>query len=135
MPAKTVYDEVDIILQGGKEITLRPLPIGLLKKFMKVWEKLGDVTELTEEEAQFHTFDVFLNCAGVAISREFSDKFEKPVGADGTLSEAYREYLEETLDTPTIYKIIEIASGIDLNDPKLTEAAEAIVAAETPGLS
>src|SRR3982751_2898136 len=97
--ATTVYDEVAIILQDDKEITLRPLPIGLLKKFMKAWEHLSDEPEEDSNE-QFKSFDVFLNCAGIAISREFRDKFDKPVHADGSLSDAYREYLEETLDTP-----------------------------------
>lgn len=124
--AKTVYDEVEITLQDGKDITLRPLPIGLLKKFMKVWGTLSDV------EGEFDSYDIFVNLAGISISREYKDKFEKPVNADGSLSDDFREYLEEYVDTPTIYKIIEVASGIDLTDPKLVEEAERIQA-ETLG--
>lgn len=128
MATKTVYDDVYIKLQDDTEIVLRPLPIGLLKRFMAAWEKLGNVEEDTD------TFDVFLTCAGIAISRELKVKFEKPLESEAELADDYREYLEDTLDTPTIYKIIEVCAGINLADPKLIQEAEKVLA-EADGTS
>jgi hypothetical protein len=36
---------------------------------------------------------------------------------------ATKEKLEEVIDLPTVYKIIEVASGIKLNDPNALAAA------------
>lgn len=38
------------------------------------------------------------------------------------------DWLEEALDEPTIYKIIEVCAGIKLNDPNLLAAAAAAMA-------
>lgn len=120
--ARTVFDEKDITLQDGKEVTLRPLPIALLKKAMKAWGKIG---EAEEEDA---IFDVYVQCAGISLSREFKGdgegEFPKPIANDGTLAKDYREHLEEILDTPTIFEVLEVCMGLRLNDPKLAEAVE-----------
>jgi len=116
--ARTVFDEKEISLQDGKDVTLRPLPIALLKKAMNAWNKIGDAEEETA------IFDVYVQCAGICISREFKDDFEKTIATDGTLTKDYREHLEDILDTPTIYEILEVCMGLKLNDPKLAEAVE-----------
>jgi len=121
--ASTVYNEESIALQDGKEVTLRPLPIGRLRRFMKAFEPFAEVK--SDEDG----FKVFVNCAGIAIEHEFKGQFDSlkaPVSEQEKgefLSEEYKEYLEEVLDLDTIYKIIEICGGMKLNDPKLMEAA------------
>jgi hypothetical protein len=117
--ATTVYDSVTIALQDGKEVTLVPLALGRLRKFMDAWKKFTDIKE--EDEA----FDIYVNCCGISLAKQLSDTFEKPVGDDGTLSADYREYLEDTLDMDTIFKILEVCGGLKLNDPKLLESLEA----------
>lgn len=127
--ATTVYNQEDIVLQDGKEVTLRPLPIGRLRRFMDAWNRFADVK--TDDEG----FDVFLNCAGIALESEFKGQFDslkatKDQMAEGQyLSDEYKEYLEDTLDLDTIYKILEVTGGIKLNDPNLAEAAAAALAA------
>jgi hypothetical protein len=37
-----------------------------------------------------------------------------------------RKKLEDVIDLPTVYKIIEIASGVKLNDPNLLAATAAL---------
>lgn len=130
--ATKVYKEESITLQDGKEVTLRPLPIGRLRRFMKAWEGIQGVK--SDEEG----FAVFLNCAGISIEHEFKGKFDSlkaPANEDGEfLSEEYKEYLEEVLDLDTIYEILDVAGGLKLNDPKLLEAAiQAAARAEQDG--
>jgi hypothetical protein len=126
--ATRVYDEVDITLQDDTELTLRPLPIGPLRRFMDAWKKFGEV------EDEDGGMDVFINCAGIALERDFKKlgKFdslkatEKERAEGEFLSAEYKEYLEDTLDLDTIYKVLDVCGGLKLNqDPKaMTEAQE-----------
>lgn len=103
--ATTVYDVEVIKLQNGTEVTLKPLTINKLREFMKVMDGFG--TAQTEIE----TLDVLLEACGVALSKQ-----EPDLVAD-------KEKLEDALDLPTIYRIIKICGGIDLENPNLLAAA------------
>lgn len=106
-------------------MVLKPLPIARLKRFMKAWGEFSNVK--SEEEG----FDIFINCAGIALENNYRDKFDtlkanKEEQEEGEyLSPEYKDYLEDTLDLDTIYLVLEVAGGLKLNDPKLLEAAEA----------
>lgn len=121
--ASEVYEVEEIALQDGKDVTLRPLPIGRLRRFMKAWGKFSEAD--TDDDG----FTVFINCAGIALEENFKGQFDslkatKEEQDNGEfLSEEYREHLEDVLDLETIYKILEVCGGIKLNDPKLIEAA------------
>jgi len=54
--------------------------------------------------------DLLLNCAVIAMKQYNEDLAEK-------------DKLEEIVDLPTVYKIIEVAAGIKLNDPNALAAA------------
>jgi hypothetical protein len=54
--------------------------------------------------------DLLLDCAVIAM------KQYKPEIADKTK-------LEDLIDLPTVYKVIEVAAGIKLNDPNALAAA------------
>jgi hypothetical protein len=116
--AKTVYNSETIELQDGTEVVLKPLAIGLLRKFMKAWSKFVDVKD--EDDA----FEIYINCCGVALSNEFKSTFEKPLDAEKVLSDDYREHLEGVLDMDTIFKIMDLCGGLKLNDPKLLAEVE-----------
>lgn len=121
--ATTVYNTEKIVLQDETEVTIKPLPIGRLRRFMSAWD---DITKLDEGE---DGFGVFINCAGISLEDNFKGKFEslkatsEEAGKGEFLSEEYKEYLEDTLDLETIYKVLDVCGGIKLNDPKLVEAA------------
>jgi len=130
MSANTVYTAETISLQDGTEVTLKPLAIGLLRKFMKAWAKFSDVKD--EDDA----FEIYVNCCGIALSPEFKSTFEKTLDAESELTEDYREYLETVLDLDTVFKIMDVCGGLKLNDPKLVEEMEKLAvqqAAEQDG--
>lgn len=116
--AKPVYDSVDITLQDDTQVTLVPLAIGRLRKFMKAWGEFANI----ENEDQ--AFDIYINCCGIALDKSIGDRFEKTLDSETYITDEYRAYLEEVLDMDTIYKILDVCGGLKLNDPKLLEAAE-----------
>lgn len=113
--ATTVFDIVTVKLQDGKDVNLKPLNIGLLRKFMEAWKQFANV----EDEDQM--FDIYVNCCGIALSKELAGTFENPLEKDGSLADDYRAYLEDILDIDTIFKILDVCGGLKLNDPKLLE--------------
>lgn len=129
--ASKVYKEEEITLQDGTEVVLRPLPIGPLRRFMDAWNKFSEIKEESEG------FDVFTNCAGIALEKDFKGQFDslkateedKKKGA--YLSEEYKNYLEDVLDLDTIYKILEVCGGLNLKlDPKAVMSGEEILTEE-----
>lgn len=129
--ATTVYTQEQIALQDDKEVTLRPLAIGRLRRFMASWEKFK------EAETEDETLNVFINCSGIALEADFKGQFDslrasKDEAEEGeVLSAEYKAYLEEVLDMETIYKIMEVCGGMKLNDPELLAALAATAEAGT----
>lgn len=92
-----IYEVEEVTLIDGTKITLRPLKISLLRSFIKKFEAVSEVATDNEK-----SIDALLECVKIAMqqySPELSDKD-----------------LEELLDLPTVYKIVEVASGIKLSD-------------------
>jgi hypothetical protein len=105
--ATQIYETVDVELMDGTVITLRPLKLSLLREFMKEFQKIGD-EKIAEDNIK--SMDLLLNCSAIAMKQynpELADKAK----------------LEEVIDLPTVYKVIEIAAGIKLNDPNALAAA------------
>lgn len=92
--ATTINEEKTIKLFDGTELTIRPLKISLLRDFMKKFEKIQDVAEDNEK-----SMNLLMECVQIAM-RQY-----KPELADDL------KVLEENIDLPTVYKIVEEASG------------------------
>ena len=105
--ATSVYEVVEIELIDGTNVTMRPLNISLLREFMKEFDKISD-PKIAEDNIK--SMDVLLSCASIAMKQYNKELSEK-------------EKLEEVIDLPTVYKVIEVAAGIKLNDPNLMAAA------------
>jgi hypothetical protein len=105
--ATSVYETVEVELMDGTALTMRPLKISLLRDFMKEFQKLGD-EKISEDNIK--SMDLLLNCSVIAM-RQYNPEL------------ATKEKLEEIIDLPTIYKVIEVASGVKLNDPNALAAA------------
>lgn len=97
--ATTIYTEETLTLIDGTEITVRPLKISLLKPFMKKFEGVAEVADDNEKSV-----NLLLECVQIAMKQ-----FNPDLAGD-------IKVLEEVLDLPTIYKIVEAASGIKLDN-------------------
>ena len=94
--ATEAYESKNITLIDGTELTLVPLKIKYLRQFMEAFELVK--TANNDEEAI-----IFLsNCAAIAM-RQYYPKIS-------TISE-----LEDSVNLPTIYKILDIAAGIKID--------------------
>ena len=88
-----------VFLMDKTEIEVRPLRISLLKPFLKEFKGLEAVAEDDEK-----SMDVLLNCVQIAFKQYLPELAED------------RVKIEENIDLPTVYKIIDVASGIQLAD-------------------
>jgi hypothetical protein len=99
--AITISEEKEIALLDGTVIKVRPLKISLLKKFMETFDTIAAVAADNTK-----SMNVLLEC-GVIAMQQYSPEH------------ATIEKLEEALDLPTLYAIINEASGIDLTGRSL----------------
>jgi hypothetical protein len=99
--ATTVHEEKSITLIDGTEIKVRPLKISLLRPFMKKFEGIAGVADDNEK-----SMTLLMECVAIAM-KQYKPELAEDMDA-----------LEENIDLPTVYKIVEEASGI-----KLSEAA------------
>jgi len=100
--ATTVNEEKTIKLIDGSEIKIRPLKISLLRDFMKKFEEISKVAEDNEK-----SMNLLMECVQIAM-RQYKPEIAEDV-----------KVLEENIDLPTVYKIVEEASGIKLADTAL----------------
>lgn len=95
----TVNEEKEIVLIDGTKLNIRPLKISLLRKFMAKFEEIQEVASDNEK-----SIGILMQCVQIAMNQY------KPELAENL------EELEELLDLPTVYKIVEEASGVRLAD-------------------
>ena len=95
--ATTKYEAQKLTLMDGTEISVRPLKISLLRPFMAKFEGVAAVADNNEK-----SMTLLVECVQIAM------KQYKPELADDI------DKLEEVLDLPTVYKIVEAASGTTL---------------------
>ena len=93
----SINEENKIELIDGTSITVRPLRISLLRDFMKKFDEISKVADNNDK-----SMDILMQCAQIAM------KQYKP-----ELAEDIKK-LEDLLDLPTVYSIVEAASGINL---------------------
>ena len=97
--ATTVYETIDIELLDGTKVRMRPLKISLLREFMN---KFADISEVADDNDK--SMDILLECVQIAMRQYAPD-----LATD-------RERLEDSIDLPSVYKVIEAASGIKFDD-------------------
>lgn len=95
-----VYETLEIKLSNGNTINIKPLTITNLKKFLAVVKGLQDDTVQTEEDAM----DIFIK-AGMICMEQFSPDLA-----------TNQELFENTIEIPTLMKILEVAGGLKLNN-------------------
>jgi len=95
--ATTINEPKEITLPDGTTITVRPLKISLLRDFMKKFTSIEEVAEDNDK-----SMDILMECVGIAMRQYKPELAEDP------------SKLEDILDLPTVYQIIEEASGVAL---------------------
>jgi len=103
----TIYDTAELELENGEKITVKPLPIKQLKKFMNIIRDLDSEEVKDEEDAM----NVFITAAMVCL-----EKTKPELSKD-------QEAFEENVNVPTMMKILEVCGGLKMNDPNLLGAA------------
>lgn len=98
----TINEETKIVLLDGTELSVRPLKISLLREFMKTFEKVSEVSDDNNK-----SLDVLLECVQIAL-KQYAPELAVDVAK-----------LEDMLDLPLVYKIVEEASGVNLADGSL----------------
>jgi len=96
--ATTVYDSTEIEMMDGTKVKMRPLKISLLREFMKKFEGITDVAESNDK-----SMDLLMDCVQIAM-KQYNEKYAEN-----------REELEDNIDLPSVYKVIEAAAGIKLD--------------------
>jgi hypothetical protein len=96
--ATTVHEAEQVTLIDGTKITVRPLKISLLRPFMKKFEGVAKVAEDNEK-----SMTLLVECVQIAMQQ-----YKPELAGD-------IQKLEDLLDLPTVYKIVEAASGINLS--------------------
>lgn len=97
--ATATHEPKKVKLLDGTEIEVRPLKISLLKPFTKKFQELTVVAEDNEK-----SMDILIDCVMIAF-----EQFAPEYASD-------RKKIEENIDLPTVYIIIEAASGVQLAD-------------------
>ncbi len=116
--ATEVYTSQIITLQDGEEVELRPLVVSKLRKFMRVWaDHLDTMTQKVNEQADesdenyvpFTNLDL-QDAQLVAFIKMCSFGLEDQLKGERT-ERQFLDYLENTLDEPTIMKILEVTGN------------------------
>ena len=95
--ATTTHEAEKVTLIDGTIINVRPLKISLLRPFMKKFEGVAKVAEDNEK-----SMTLLVECVQIAM-----EQYKPELAGD-------IQKLEDLLDLPTVYKIVEAASGINL---------------------
>ena len=98
----TINETKTIELLDGTKISVRPLKISLLRPFMTKFEKIAEVADDNDK-----SMTLLMECVQIAMKQYAPEQ-----AAD-------LKALEELLDLPTVYKIVEEASGIKLSEASL----------------
>jgi hypothetical protein len=94
----TIYDIKHISLSDGTEVEVSPLKIKYLREFMEIFELLKD-TKSDDE-----SLNILTKCTRIAMKQYYPQI--KTI-----------EDVEENVDLPTIYQILDISAGIKMNKP------------------
>jgi len=95
--ATEINEATTLTLIDGTSIDVRPLKISLLREFMKKFEGIAKVADDNEK-----SMNLLMECVQIAMKQ-----YKPELAAD-------IQALEDNIDLPTVYKVVEAASGINL---------------------
>jgi hypothetical protein len=95
--ATEIYNSDNIFLIDGTEIYLVPLKIKYLREFMQKFDLVKDAKD------DYEAIEILSECARICM-KQYYPKISKTVSD-----------LQDNMDMPTVYKVIDIAAGIKIN--------------------
>lgn len=96
----TNVNEAEVLtLIDGTDIEVRPLKISLLRDFMKTFEGIAEVATDNDK-----SMNILMKCVQIAM-KQYNAELAGDLKA-----------LEDNIDLPTVYSIIEKASGISMTE-------------------
>jgi len=103
--ATAVYEVLEVLLQDGTEVTVRPLDLKRLRKVMVVIDNMNkDSAAATELES----LEYLIEATKISLEKQLPELVVDD------------EKFEDALDLPTMWKILEITAGLSLgNNPNL----------------
>lgn len=115
--ASEVYTTEEVTLHDGTDVEIRPLVISKLRQFQRIWSEhmKNMVQEFAKDEENRKSeadmtdeqYDVFIKLCVLCLEEELKgDKTQK----------AFSAYLENNLEEPTIYKILNVCGGLSLGE-------------------
>lgn len=104
--ATKVYEEHKIRLIDGEELTVSPLKIKYLHELMETF------TLVHKAEGDFEAIAIMSECVRIAM-KQYCPRLSVSI-----------EDVEDNLDLPTIYKVLDYAAGIKINMDKQEEVVE-----------
>lgn len=96
--ATTVNEEKTVTMVDGTKLNVRPLKISLLREFMKKFEGIAKVADDNDK-----SMNILMECVQIAM-KQYNPELAGDVAK-----------LEDNLDLPTVYKIVEEASGVNMS--------------------
>ena len=96
--ATTVYEPKTVSLIDGTKVEVRPLKISLLREFTKKFEGIEAVADDNDK-----SMTILLECVQIAM-KQYKPELALDI-----------KVLEDNIDLPTVYQIIEAASGTNLD--------------------
>ena len=113
--ATRIYKSDTITLMDGEKIEIYPLKIKYLREFMEAFHLIKDAKNDLE------SISYLSECARIAM-KQYKPEISKTL-----------EDLEDNVDLPTIYKIINIGGGISVNGEADEPVKEQALKNDTPG--
>jgi hypothetical protein len=95
--ATTIYNTQIIQLFDGTELEIVPLKIKYLREFMLAFNKVKD------SKGDDESIGVLVECARICM-KQYYPKISKSI-----------DQVEDNIDMPTVYKILDVAAGIKIN--------------------
>jgi len=95
--ATSIYEKEEFSLVDGTTLTAAPLKIKYLREFLDTFE------EIKQAKTDDESISILVKCALITM-KQYAPNIK-------TIDD-----LEDSLDLPTIYKIIDVAAGIKINE-------------------
>jgi hypothetical protein len=108
--ATAVYEVEEILLQSDDVVELKPLDIKRLRRVLAIVEEMNNV-DTSDTDGIEDNLEFLLRAAAVCLEKELPDLAKD------------NDKMEEALDMPTLWKILEVKAGISMTGPNLRGSA------------